>query len=206
MESIDYGSITDESETNAINDISFLSSILNEFQIYSSILIYIAYLQDGNGFTFFLRCLTQSIIYSIPTSLTIMNTLEYEQLIGTRINVVKLTIVPYIFLNTIISLLYHIKWIYAGTNTPIFNLHTPISEYINSITNTTLDNAYWIHNNIFLDFIGQSTLLQSQQSLLNTIYQVCIDMAVFCSQLATFQLLIQRFNSQCRPMISIRKL
>ncbi|KAG0688193.1 mitotic spindle checkpoint protein Bub3 [Pichia californica] len=152
---------------------------ISDTQILTCILIYICYLRDGGNFNFCIRIFIQMILYNIPNT---DNLEELRHMISDdnlklqiiRINMMLVLLVPYIIMNFLFTLYDHCK---------LFNNSVGLVDWfnlINKITDKTLNSTVYIHEGLFINIIGESSMNIEyfNNNINNIIYLMVIDIAI----------------------------
>lgn len=174
---------------------------ISDTQILTCILIYICYLRDGGNFNFCIRIFIQMILYNIPNT---DNLEELRHMISDdnlklqiiRINMMLVLLVPYIIMNFLFTLYDHCK---------LFNNSVGLVDWfnlINKITDKTLNSTVYIHEGLFINIIGESSMNIEyfNNNINNIIYLMVIDIAIVCFQLCSIQVLRQRLQHRLYRM------
>lgn len=195
---MDYGSINDPSRgNNNLKEPLFVSDTIK----FTFVFIYLSYLHDQQAFGFFLKCVTQAVIFSIPdieelpNLISLLSSSPEDNMLRhqlERINIMIKIIIPYIILNFFMTLVLHLTWLSTSINDMM--PFTTLTNYINGITTNILDNTRWNYDSLFLDIIGESTIISADSSISRSIYLVVLDIIIFFMQISSVLVLRQRLN------------
>ena len=199
-----YGAIQTEGNAVTTEERALFKEWLESSHIYSCVIIYISYLHDQQLFNLMIRSFTQAIIYSIPDMQSLpdlQNFLDASdvQLQMTRISMILLVVLPYIFMNLLYSLIVHGKGLYLALMSLHFTLQShPIDSVasvvslLNGYTNDTLSNTHYVHSGLFLDIIGERVASESSKSAIACLYLLFTDIILLWLQLSAIQQLRQQ--------------
>lgn len=220
-----YGTIQLSDETVTAEEKALFKEWLHSSHIYSCIIIYISYLHDQQLFNLMIRSFTQAIIYSIPDmqDLSEFNNLldaNDVQLQMTRISMILLVVLPYIFMNLVYSLIVHGKALYISLITlqsniqshPIISVDSLVT-LLNKSTNETISNTHYFHSGLFIEIIGEKVASESEKSILICTCLLIMDIILLWLQLSAIQQLRQQtpvrslawpFSVSVRPVANNR--
>lgn len=206
-----YGSIdltNNNEQTNSTDIIKPTKGWLLQSHIYSCVFIYISYLRDLETFNFMIRVFTQLILYNIPDqdeqqrNNLMLDSPEEIALQQSRIKMLLIIVVPYTVMNFVFAIVLHLRWFINSINS-IGSINSiasmaNIGSLINSITETTLNTTVYIHEGVFVDLVGESSMNCRTHSPVNSLYLVVLDVAIVVLQSSLVVVLAQRQRGRQR--------